>query len=188
MSDVTEAAPSGYIELVTYTRLRDERDALEGEVAMAVVEHTRQSERLRTRVRELESALASRIINRHENLTLGQLIEAINRERDRSDASQPVRFDFVNMHPTRVASYRGFYDQLAIGYTDQGPEATVHDVLTMLTRAVGDIFDGYKGGRFLMRSATPMWVANYGEAGSTAIVGVYERNSALIIETAHVEV
>lgn len=57
----------------------------------------------------------------------------------------------------------------------------------MLRSAVGAAFEGYKGGVFTMSRHTPVWVANYGNAGNTAVVGVRDLGYLVIIETAYVE-
>lgn len=114
---------------------------------------------------------------------LGSLITAL--------AVQPqeniVYFDFCGLSPDTLNSYRGFYDHLAIAWTDDRPP-TVADMLRVLRAAVGCTFTGYKGGEYRMTDVTPVWVANYGDAGSTAIVGVDDIGSVTIIRTARVEV
>ena len=111
-------------------------------------------------------------------MTLGSLIRILetcpNKEFN-------VYFDFGNFSPDQVESYRGFYDQLAIGFSEGNTK--VSELLFWLKDAVGGIFTGYKGGEFLMDEDTKMWVANYGESNSTAVDSVEILTWAVIIRT-----
>lgn len=93
--------------------------------------------------------------------TLGSLIDELEKCRP----SAEVQFDFCYLRPTKVASYRGYYDHLAIGWTEKsyGPEhhwIPVPMLLVELKDAVGKSFEGYKGGDYTMTRDTPVWVAN----------------------------
>jgi hypothetical protein len=57
-------------------------------------------------------------------------------------------------------SYRGYYDNLAF---EPVVRTTVGDMLAHARSAVGQVFTGYKGGRYRMTERTPVWVAPYGE-------------------------
>lgn len=61
------------------------------------------------------------------------------------------------------------------------------DVLALCESAVGKTFYGYKGGEYVMGRETPVWVANYREAGSTAIVDIIDHGWRITIETAHID-
>lgn len=102
--------------------------------------------------------------------------------------------------PTRLASYRGFYDQLAIerrqfdwdrtelsgrggSYGDYTPghsgvhirnNATVADLITALQLAIGEEFEGYKGGQFRMDEDTILWVSEYGDCDSRRVFDIRE--------------
>lgn len=141
-------------------------------------------------------------------LTLGQLIESIaaippNWEKASKGDTKDVRFDFGYFFPTRLSSWRGSYDELAIEYMD-GDEArelyaarqknkvknhklikepSVTEFLAMLNDAVGKEFTGYKGGEFTMGLNTPIWVANSGDGNNTAVVGVIDEGYGVIVET-----
>lgn len=67
-------------------------------------------------------------------------------------------------------SYRGYYDQLALG-TGREP-VTVEALLAMAGKAKGRVFQGYKGGDYTMTGNTPVWFAEYGEYPGKAIVGM----------------
>lgn len=119
-------------------------------------------------------------------LSLGELIALLKTR----EPGQEVRFDFCGTQPVSVASYRGFYDHLAVGWSaEYSNERTVLWVLNMLDKCIDDTFCGYKGGEYLMTADTPIWVASRGEADSTAIVGLDERcNYMTVIKTEHVNV
>lgn len=60
-------------------------------------------------------------------------------------------------------SYRGYYSDLAFA-----PDETPRPVAALLAEcrgAMGKVFQGYKGGDFLMGETTPLWVAGYGDCG-----------------------
>ena len=57
------------------------------------------------------------------------------------------------------------------------------DLIKQLKEAVGKVYTGYKGGDYTMTEDTPLWVANYGETGSTAITGVLDQGWCVLIVT-----
>lgn len=116
--------------------------------------------------------------------TLGYLIERF----ERLDPDKSVRFDFVYFKPDpkRVHSYRGYYEQLALGYSDDG-DPTVAQVLESLRNADGNTFTGYKGGEYTMHPGTHVWVANHNESGGTAVVDVRDDGWVVTIITACVD-
>jgi hypothetical protein len=114
-------------------------------------------------------------------LTLGDLIRLLDQV---EKPETPVRFDFARFKPKDLDSYRGYYDQLALGWGEMEKERTVEEMLVMCRQAVGNTFEGYKGGLYTMRLSTPLWVANYGDCHDTAIVGVVDAGWQVIIETA----
>lgn len=114
-----------------------------------------------------------------EPMRLGDLIDAI-------EACPPtwhVYFDFCQCVPTTLASYRGFYDHLAIAFETDGQMA-VEALLAELRQAVGNVFWGYKGGEYTMTENTPVWVANRGRYTQTAIVAVRRTSWCVLLETA----
>jgi hypothetical protein len=86
-------------------------------------------------------------------MTLGKMI-------DRLAAMQPDAMidGLENPH-----SYRGYYSDLA--FERRAEKITVKDALTMCRAAMGEVFEGYKGGDFQMGRNTPLWVASYGDCG-----------------------
>jgi len=130
----------------------------------------------------------------HKQLTIGETIAALKSASYNDDAD--IRYDFGYFVPWRAESYRGFYNQLALGYGEERPKeewqkrqvlATPAAVIAELERAIGRTYEGYKGGDFIMRADTPLWVANTGEAPGTAVVGIRSLNYTVIIETGYVD-
>lgn len=115
----------------------------------------------------------------NQPITVGELIRLL--EAREPDAH--VRFDFEHFAPIGLDSYRGFYDHLAFGFSEKA-DPTVADVLAMLRGAIGQTFHGWKGGDYVMDERTPLWVANRGNSGSTAVVGLADCEWATIIATA----
>lgn len=99
-------------------------------------------------------------------------------------AEQTVQFDFGYFRPLSFDSYRGYYDHLALGYTEHGPGLdTVGKLLAVARSCVGANFEGYKGGTFRMDRETPLWVANRGESPSSCVIGVLGSPYATVIAT-----
>lgn len=111
------------------------------------------------------------------NLTLGELIGKL----EKFPTATPCRYDFNVVGPDGIDSYRGYYDELALGCGRQG--VTAGEVLVTCRSAVGREFHGYKGGTFLMTEATPVWVANWGECDGTAVVDVVRDAEFVVIVT-----
>lgn len=127
-----------------------------------------------------------------DQLTLGELIEKIETIVKKGykchDGSEPtVRYDFEYLFPTEIDSWRGSYAELALNYETSGEELTVSKFLEILKAAVGKTFTGYKGGDFLMDENTPIWVANYGNSGNTALVDVIDNDYQVILVTGYRE-
>jgi hypothetical protein len=113
-------------------------------------------------------------------LTLGQLIKALSKY----DPAKYIRYDFGPFTPDTLKSYRGYYDQIALGYGEES--ITVGEILKRCKKTVGHIFTGYKGGDYEMTEDTPVWMANWGEYNSTAIIGVMDNGYNVILETAFI--
>ncbi len=118
-------------------------------------------------------------------MSLGKLIEELSR----CDEDKDVIFDFAYFRPDGLHSYRGFYHHLAIGYSSEyhKESVTVGKLLEDLKHAVGTTFYGWKGGDYKMEEWTPVWVANSGEACSTAIDCIDRLDYEVIIRTKRVE-
>lgn len=133
-------------------------------------------------------------------MTLGELIKKLEAvEPKQGDDEQSVVFDFEFLAPTTLDSWRGSYDELAIGWTYRGyaPEGCpdhngsndtkLTGFLKELKDAVGKTFEGWKGGDFVMTETTPIWVANPGNTGNTGITEVVDNGYEVILMTGYYE-
>ena len=104
--------------------------------------------------------------------TIGALLDALREVRP--DAQ--VYYDFCGLIPCGLRSYRGYYDHLALGWSDDSEaEPTTAQQLTKILRGAtgpGMQFTGWKGGEYRMTMDSPIWADNAGRASSTAIVGI----------------
>lgn len=86
-------------------------------------------------------------------LTLGKLIAALE--------AMPKDAQVVNLN--HAHSYRGYYSDLA--FELGAGTRPVGDLLAECRAAMGQVFEGYKGGDFVMGALTPLWVSEYGHTG-----------------------
>lgn len=92
-------------------------------------------------------------------LTLGKLIAALE--------AMPADAEVANL--IEPHSYRGYYCDLAF---ERGPgKRKASELLADCRAAMGAVFEGYKGGDYVMGALTPVWVASYGQCGPK-IVGI----------------
>ena len=67
-------------------------------------------------------------------------------------------------------SYRGYYSEL--GFELEGRCSAAENARTARS-AMGQVFEGYKGGNYEMGHGTPVWIHQWGTtAGSGRIVGI----------------
>ena len=127
----------------------------------------------------MKAARAETLAN-SDQLTLGELIlklEAVPKPSDESSVdAQEVVFDFEYLHPTGIDSWRGSYCELAISFDSDGAPMKLSEFISLLKSAIGKTYKGYKGGEYTMSKHTPIWVANYGNSGSTAVIEVVSSN------------
>jgi hypothetical protein len=110
-------------------------------------------------------------------------------ELKRQPADAPVFIELVGMPladdlvtPVGLDSYRGYYEELAIEYSAATANLlTAGEFVTDLESAIGNTYEGYKGGSFTMTERTPLWCANYGESGGWAPAEVVERDDRVIV-------
>lgn len=72
-------------------------------------------------------------------------------------------------------SYRGYYCELAFEPVE---DAMVGDMLHYAYSALGETFEGYKGGDYTMKSHSECYIASYGCTGdqiNTSLVKMWER-------------
>lgn len=126
-----------------------------------------------------------REIMQHANqLTVGELIDLLEPIKPKTIG---IKFDFGDTHPTGFDSYRGYYEDLAIGFTDEGERWTVAKFLMELHLCLSEEFTGYKGGSYRMTRDTPLYVANFGNTGGCGVVGIAVREHYVILQTAIVD-
>ena len=114
-----------------------------------------------------------------EQMTLGQLIEQL--EKMNPDSGVICSTD-TSMVFTTFDSYRGYYDDLALGYItkdyhEEGKNDEIHTVKDFLAEAkscLGKTFYGWKGGEFIMGANTPLWVAHSGHTSDFVIDRIEE--------------
>lgn len=115
-------------------------------------------------------------------MKLGALIRALKA----LPAEYEIRYDFCGLLPTTMASYRGYYDQLALGHRYHDYDKTDPTVGTLLAEAqsaLGKTFCGWKGGDYEMREHTSVWVDNPGECFGVQIVAVHDTGYSAVILT-----
>lgn len=114
------------------------------------------------------------------HLTLGDAVKALEPFKD-SDAE--VRFSdgssFID-----IDSYRGYYSDLALEPSKTPITAAMAHKL--LSAAIGQTFDGCKGGEYVMSESTPLWRSSYGRASGIAITGI-QIGDEIILETKQVD-
>ncbi len=62
-------------------------------------------------------------------------------------------------------SYRGYYSDLAFEPIGSRASETASELRERCKEAMGQVFEGYKGGDYVMGALTPLWIANYGNTG-----------------------
>lgn len=106
-----------------------------------------------------------------EQITIADLLREAREIKYTKDAT--ARFCFGEFYPTGVCSYRGYYDNLALNYSnDHSKRMEVKNLIKIVESSVGSKFIGYKGGEFEMGLHTKLWCANYGEAPNVGVVGI----------------
>ncbi len=132
-----------------------------------------------------------------EQLTLGELILKIesvgtkaDKKYDHKQGFKDIEFDFENARPSGLDSWRGIYAELAISFSfkwDNENKYNAEWFLKELKKALGKTYTGYKGGDFTMGKITPLWVANYGNAGNTAVVDIIDYEYKIVIITKYID-
>lgn len=94
-------------------------------------------------------------------MTLGKLIAALE--------AMPSDAEVTNLNGPH--SYRGYYSDLAF----QRGEGTrpAAELLAECKAAMGQVFEGYKGGDYVMGALTPLWISTYGHSSGTKIMAVH---------------
>jgi hypothetical protein len=142
---------------------------------------------LQTYVQNAVKASRANTLANSDQLTLGELIlklePIVKNQKEGEEAT--VRYDFEYLFPTSIDSWRGSYNELALNYKSEGEEMSVSDFLQMLKDCIGKTFTGYKGGEYKMNRLTPVWVANYGRSGNTAVIDVVDAGWFVMLVTGY---
>lgn len=103
-------------------------------------------------------------------LSLGELIDALTD----FDHTLYVQFDFAGAAPTTIDSYRGYYEDVAIGYSGEysDVQCRVGKFLDTLKSSEHKTFTGWKGGDYVCDRESAVWVACPGTAPGVYIIGV----------------
>ena len=108
--------------------------------------------------------LMSDVLQMHRastQMTLGKEIAAL--EKMPSDSA------VINLR--RPHSYRGYYCDLA--FENDSGTCQAWELLAECKSAIGKVFEGYKGGNYIMKESTPVWIAEYGCSG-VKLIALYE--------------
>lgn len=109
---------------------------------------------------------------------LGKLIDDLEPYKDEwlemefEDGTVPQEFD----------SWRGSYCELMLTYTDKG-SMNSYDFYRKAFNTNGSMFEGYKGGDFIMDLSCPIHKDFYGGASGDKVIGIEKRGNKLIILT-----
>lgn len=119
------------------------------------------------------------------HITLGELAVLLKNCQENSHVS----FNFPEQYPEHFLSYRGYYDQIALGHGPFNyPEPVTRDLLIARTlAAIGMTFSGYKGGEYIMTADTPVWVANASNPSGYALTRVQDTGYDIILHTVKVD-
>lgn len=136
-------------------------------------------------------------LQQSDQLTLGKILSKlkpivelhstlVHDESGRIGVDPEVYFDFEQSFPISINSWRGSYNELALGFenihTNEKPmKLTAFN--NMMNEAIGKTFYGYKGGEFTMFEETPVWVDNYGKCGNRAVIDVVDTGERVLIIT-----
>ncbi len=143
---------------------------------------------LQTYLNNAVAASRKATLDKSDQLTLGELILKLEPIADRKrEHEATVKYDFEYLYPSFFDSWRGSYNELALDICGFGREdykpLTVSEFLKKAKQAIGQEFYGYKSGTYTMNKNTPIWIANYGNAGSTALIDVVDNEYEVILIT-----
>jgi hypothetical protein len=129
-------------------------------------------------------------------MRLGGLIDKlklmIDKRKDSTEEEPEIRYDFEYLFPMSFSSWRGIYAELALDFysSDYGAHQPLKltEFYNMCLETVGKQFTGYKGGEYIMSRSTPIWIANHGNSGSTALIDVLDEDYQIILITGRREI
>lgn len=118
-----------------------------------------------------------------DGLTIGELMAKLTV----FDGNTGMVFSNGKYLDGRYDSYRGYYEDMYVGYSDTDEDYnTVRDLTGVLKKALEDgEMTGYKGGEFSIDEDTLVWFATYGTTReSEMIVDAQEIEGKVVIYTA----
>ena len=119
-------------------------------------------------------------------LTLGDFTAKLESIRKEMCPDAEVKFGDGRV-PAGFHSYRGYYDHLALDWDDEEESRstpTLEELLQWCISADGGVYEGYKGGDWIMHAGTPVWVAHYGDASRERLVDAHAQNGKVVLLTA----
>ena len=104
-----------------------------------------------------------------------------------------VYLDFAGFaRPTKIGSYRGYYDRPALGFalggysgSDHSSETRVSELLKELDLGISDSFCGWKGGTYRYSGDETLFVDNSGDASGIVVTGIADEGCRVTITTAY---
>ncbi len=127
-----------------------------------------------------DNARAAERVSRNglkDQLTLGELLILLN---NIPDKSKEVRLDSGD-YPVKYISWRGDYAEIALTYQEHPTGYTVEDWIKFTKEAIGQTFEGYKGGDFTMGKTTPVWVSNWSEPNTDGVSDVIQEEDGTVV-------
>ncbi len=114
------------------------------------------------------------------NLSIGEMLDKLNKFKD----DEQITFTNEKFHDGTFDSYRGYYEDMYIGWSNSDNGAnTVGSLKDTLITALnqGEMY-GYKGGDFSIDRDTLVWMAEYGNTGDM-IVDVQKIDGHIFVVT-----
>lgn len=133
-----------------------------------------------------------------EQFTVGKLISELEKMSTFDNSGKfekTIVFDFGSAIPTVINSWRGSYEEMALGYVLTGYDSNskhfndikITEFIKMLKESIGKTFEGWKGGDWLCKESTPLWVANNGNNDHSIIVGLYDEGFQIVLLTGYTD-
>lgn len=127
-----------------------------------------------------------------KQLTIGDLIKELEfLLLQEVSKESTVHFDFGNLFPTELSTWRGDYEQMALEYTpirDNEKPFTIESLINLLRKSLTLGYIQYKDdGMTYPNKKTNLWVANWGELSYIAIHKVSYTRGLIYLHTYLVE-
>lgn len=144
----------------------DGDDRLYEELIQVAAVSTAHAEAIRARRPDIEHRPPTKIHPRRpislKRATIGSLITVLEDIKTAGGGTREVMFDGHLYPDGTIASYRGYYEQAALGWSGKLTDVTVDTLIEVLRGAIGRTFVGWKGSDYEFHTDTPLWLANEG--------------------------